>query len=133
MDWVRRATNLWKSDAPMDNAVFENASEFEYIPIAAETDVPPGRRLFVEIDGQPIVVFNIAGEYFAVDDRCTHDDGPLGEGEVEGLEVICPRHGARFDLRSGKALTLPAVVDIRSYPVRVVAGQIEIGLPPAES
>ncbi len=56
-----------------------------------------------------IVVFNIAGQFFAIGDVCTHDDGPLGDGELEGYEIVCPRHGAHFDVRTGKAIRLPAV------------------------
>ena len=101
----------------------------EYIPIGPLTDLPNGERLFVEIDGQPIVVFNIAGQLFAIGDVCSHDDGPVGDGEIDGYEVACPRHGARFDIRTGKALALPAVVDIPAYPVRIKDGMIEVGIP----
>jgi 3-phenylpropionate/trans-cinnamate dioxygenase ferredoxin subunit len=101
----------------------------EFIEVASEDDVQNGDRLFLEIDEQLLVVFKIAGEYFAIADLCSHDDGPLGDGELESMEIICPRHGARFDLRSGKALSLPAVVDIPAYPVRVKDGKVEIGLP----
>jgi 3-phenylpropionate/trans-cinnamate dioxygenase ferredoxin component len=113
----------------MFNYLKLDSEEVEFIPIAGVGDLPPGERLFVEIDGHPIVVFNLAGGLFAIADVCSHDDGPVGDGVVEGDEVICPRHGARFDIRSGKALGLPAVVDIPAYPVRVVEGQIELGLP----
>lgn len=106
-----------------------NTSSFEYIAIAGIDDLNDGERLFVEIDDQELVVFNIAGEYFAIGDVCTHDNGPLGEGDIEGFDVVCPRHGARFDIRTGKANTLPAVVDIPAYPVRIVGDQIEIGIP----
>ena len=113
----------------MYNYLELDPAKVEYIPIGEAKDLPNGERLFVEIDGAPIVVFNIAGQYFAIADLCSHDDGPLGDGELEGMEIICPRHGARFDLQSGRALSLPAVVDIPCYPVRVMDGQIEIGLP----
>lgn len=85
--------------------------------------------MFLEIDGKPIVILNINDEYFAIGDVCSHDEGPVGEGNVEGYEIICPRHGARFDIRTGKVLALPAFVDIPAYPIRVVGGQIEIGIP----
>jgi 3-phenylpropionate/trans-cinnamate dioxygenase ferredoxin subunit len=106
-----------------------NPEKCEYISVAPVEDIPNGERLFVEIDGQPIVVFNIGGQYFAIADVCSHDDGPVGEGELEGYEIRCPRHGASFDVRSGQVLSLPAVVDIPAYPVRVVDGQVEVGLP----
>lgn len=101
----------------------------EFIEVADVADLPNGERIFIEIDEYSIVLLNIGGQYFAIADICSHDDGPLGDGEVEGLEIICPRHGARFDVSSGKALSLPAVVDIPAYPIRVVNGSIHIGIP----
>jgi 3-phenylpropionate/trans-cinnamate dioxygenase ferredoxin subunit len=103
----------------------ESQAEFYEIGPA---DLPNGERLFVEIDGKPIVVFNIAGQYFAIGDVCTHDEGPLGDGLLDGFSVVCPRHGAEFDVRSGKALTMPAVIDIPAYPVRITDGNIFIGI-----
>ncbi|HZD58048.1 MAG TPA: non-heme iron oxygenase ferredoxin subunit [Anaerolineales bacterium] len=106
-----------------------NPEKCEFVVIGSADELEPGERLFVEIDEEPIVIFNIAGQYYAVGDVCSHDDGPVGDGDLEGFEVICPRHGARFDIRTGKVLSLPAIVDIPAYPVRVVDGQLEIGLP----
>ncbi len=103
--------------------------EYDYYAVSEADSLPEGDRLFLEVDNAPIVIFHIQGEYFAIADRCTHDDGPLGEGEVSDHQVACPRHGARFDLRSGKALTLPAVTSTPTYPVRVRKGMIEIGIP----
>ncbi|MEW6566720.1 MAG: non-heme iron oxygenase ferredoxin subunit [Chloroflexota bacterium] len=101
----------------------------EYITVATVDELPNGERKFLDVGGEPIIVFNIAGRYFAIRDVCSHDDGPVGEGQVEGSEIECPRHGARFDLETGKALALPAVVDIPAYPVRVVGDEIQVGLP----
>ena len=101
----------------------------DFVTVAESGELTEGERLFVEIDDLPIVVFRIAGMLFAIADTCSHDDGPLGDGDLEGYEIICPRHGARFDVRTGKALSLPAVVDIPAYPVREVDGQIEVGIP----
>lgn len=101
----------------------------EFVTIAPVDDVPNGQRLFLEIDNVQIVILNIAGEFSAIEDVCSHDDGPLGDGELDGKEIVCPRHGARFDVRTGKALSLPAIVDIRAYPIRIVNGEIELGLP----
>jgi 3-phenylpropionate/trans-cinnamate dioxygenase ferredoxin subunit len=100
----------------------------EFVEVAPLAELPVGERLFLELDGQPIVLLNVGGKIFALDDLCTHDDGPIGEGEVDGDQIICPRHGARFNLRDGKAVGLPAVVDIRWYPVRITDGMIEIGI-----
>lgn len=107
-------------------------SQLEFVTVGEAADVPNGERLFVEIDDLNIVVFNIAGRHFAIADLCTHDNGPLGEGEFDAAapyEVDCPRHGAKFDVRSGKAVKLPAIVDIPAYPVRVKDGSLEVGIP----
>lgn len=107
-------------------------SELNYVQIMAKADISNGERVFVEVDGLEIVVFNIADEIFAIGDICTHDDGPLGDGETNGYEIACPRHGARFDIKSGKALTLPAIEDIPAYPVQIRDDFIKIGLPKGE-
>ena len=111
------------------NYTLLDPSECEFYEIAAADDLPNGERLFVEIDEAYLVVFNIAGDIYAIEDVCSHDDGPLGDGDLEGHEVICPRHGARFDVRTGKALTPPAVEDISAYPVQILDGKIQVGLP----
>ena len=104
-------------------------SDYEFFEIAQLSDIPNGKRIFVEVDGDPIVVFNIGGEFFATDDLCTHDDGPLGEGKLNDYKIMCPRHGAEFDVRTGEVVTLPANENIEVYPVRIVGEMIEIGLP----
>jgi 3-phenylpropionate/trans-cinnamate dioxygenase ferredoxin subunit len=97
--------------------------------IAAETrDVPPGSVKAVEIDGRRIAVCNVDGEYYAVDDVCTHDGGPLGSGRLCDSQIECPRHGARFDVRSGRAVVLPAVLPIRTYAVEVAGGDVRVSL-----
>ena len=93
-----------------------------FISVCPEEELPPGVRLFMEIDNNSIVLFNLAGDYYAIADVCTHDDGPLGEGEIEDHQIICPRHGARFDIPTGEVLALPAIQDVPVYPVRVVDG-----------
>jgi 3-phenylpropionate/trans-cinnamate dioxygenase ferredoxin subunit len=101
----------------------------QFYEIAGVEDLPNGERLFLEVGEASIVVFNIAGSYYAIGDVCSHDDGPVGDGDLDGYQVVCPRHGARFDVRTGQALSLPAVIDIPAYPVRVVDGRLEIGIP----
>jgi 3-phenylpropionate/trans-cinnamate dioxygenase ferredoxin subunit len=93
--------------------------EVEVCPIA---ELPPGTvRVLPDAGSEGVGVYNCGGELFALEDRCTHDDGKLCEGEWDPsvCEVICPRHGARFDLRSGRALTLPAYIPVDTYPVHV--------------
>jgi 3-phenylpropionate/trans-cinnamate dioxygenase ferredoxin subunit len=102
----------------------------EFIAIGPAAEVGGGQRKLVEIDGLSIAVFNIAGSYYAIADVCSHDDGPVAEGDLYDTEIECPRHGARFDVRTGKVLSFPAIVDIPSYPVKVENGEILVGLPP---
>jgi len=99
-----------------------------YVTVARTAEIPPGAREVFEVDGLYIAVFNVGGRYYAVEDRCTHDDGPLAEGDLDGYEIICPRHGARFDLRDGRALSMPAVLPVPWFPVRVEGDEIQIGL-----
>jgi len=101
-------------------------SEPRFIEVAELAEIPVNERIFLEIDEMQIVLINLAGELFAVGDVCTHDDGPAGDGELDGYELICPRHGARFDIRSGKATRAPAFTDIPYYPVKIEAGKVFI-------
>lgn len=113
----------------MFNYRMSDPATCQFYDVISQDELGNGERAFVEIDRQPIVLFNIGGEFFAIADVCSHDDGPLGEGDLEGVTITCPRHGAQFDLRNGKALTLPAVQDIAAYPVRVENGMIQVGIP----
>ena len=104
-------------------------SKIEFVEIAPAAELPNGERLFVDLGDKPIVIFNIAGQFFAIGDVCTHDDGTLGDGMLEGHNIVCPRHGAEFDVRTGQAVQMPAVVDIPAYPVQVRDGKIFVGIP----
>jgi 3-phenylpropionate/trans-cinnamate dioxygenase ferredoxin subunit len=100
----------------------------EFIRVACVSDVPdPGREL-VEIDDQLVVLLHVGGEFFAIDDVCTHDGGPLGEGKLEDHTIACPRHGAKFDIRTGKALTMPATQPTKAHEVRVEGGEVFVKL-----
>ena len=96
----------------------------KFMKVASTTDIPPGAKKIVEVEGILIVVANIDGQFYAVEDVCTHDGGPLGEGKLDGCQLICPRHGARFDVRTGAALTMPAVEAAPTYEVRVQDGDV---------
>ena len=113
----------------MFNYTTFDESKAEFFDIAPVSELPNGERLFVDLGDRPIVIFNIAGELFAIGDVCTHDDGPLGDGMLEEFNIVCPRHGAEFDVRTGKVMQMPAVVDIPAYPVKVVDGMIRVGVP----
>ncbi|HJO33520.1 MAG TPA: non-heme iron oxygenase ferredoxin subunit [Anaerolineales bacterium] len=96
--------------------------------LATTGELAPGERKPFELDGRRIVLFNIAGEYYCIADVCSHDGGPVAEGECDGFEIECPRHGARFDVRDGKVLSFPAIRDIPAYPVSVVDQKVRIDI-----
>jgi 3-phenylpropionate/trans-cinnamate dioxygenase ferredoxin subunit len=98
-----------------------------WIDVAPADDVPRGEHRVYEVDGRFVAVYNVQDQLYAIEDLCTHDGNPLAEGPVEGLEVICPRHGARFCLRTGAALSPPAYEPVATFPVGVADGRIRIG------
>lgn len=99
-----------------------------WVELAKEDDVEPGRVAVFEIGDERVALCNVAGVFYAIDDVCSHDGGPLDQGELIGDQIECPRHGARFDVKTGRALTLPAVRPIASYPVRAADGVVEVEL-----
>jgi 3-phenylpropionate/trans-cinnamate dioxygenase ferredoxin subunit len=98
---------------------------FDICPVE---DLPPGEKRLVELDDLEIGVFNCNGTLYAIEDRCSHDDGELVEGELDADEcsIECPRHGSRFDLKTGNPLNLPAYVPIDTFPVQVEGGVIRV-------
>ena len=110
------------NDTPYDE------SQYDFYEIAPVDELPNGERLFVELGDTPIAIFNIADNFYAIRDQCSHENLEIGDGDVDGYALICPHHGARFDLRTGEALTLPAVESVPVYPVRVRDGMIELGI-----
>lgn len=95
-----------------------------FVKVARADEIGPGEKKIVEVDGIEIVVLNVNGQLYAIEDVCTHDGGPLGEGKLDGCQLICPRHGARFDVRTGAALTMPAVEAAPTYEVRIENGDV---------
>jgi 3-phenylpropionate/trans-cinnamate dioxygenase ferredoxin subunit len=104
----------------------------QWVRIARRGEVEPGERKLILVRDRRIALFNAGGEFYAIDDVCTHDGGPLAEGDLEGYQIICPRHGARFDIRSGEVLSFPAVVPIPAYRVLVEGEEILIDLDSEE-
>ncbi|HPR64912.1 MAG TPA: non-heme iron oxygenase ferredoxin subunit [Thermoanaerobaculia bacterium] len=94
--------------------------------VCSITDVPPGSKHRFQVDGEPVLIANIEGTFYAVSDTCSHADASLADGIMEGTEVECPYHGARFDIRTGNALSLPAVSPIESFTVSVEGDEIYI-------
>jgi len=97
--------------------------------VAPVVDFPPGDRRVLDLDGAAIAVFNLDGAYYAIEDLCSHDGGELASGEIEGHDIVCPRHGARFDLRTGAVAAPPALEAIASLPTRIEAGWVEVRDP----
>jgi 3-phenylpropionate/trans-cinnamate dioxygenase ferredoxin subunit len=98
----------------------------EYVKAASTNQLTPGQARLVNIKGKEIALFNIEGTFFALENACTHEEGPLAEGDIEGHEVTCPWHGARFDVRTGQVLCAPAFEDVARYNVRVIGSDIEV-------
>lgn len=102
----------------------------EFIRAAATDEVPSGGGKLVEIEGVRVAIFLLDGEYYAIEDVCTHDGGPLVEGEiVNGCQVQCPRHGARFDIRTGAALSFPAFTPTNVYEVKIEGDELWVESP----
>ena len=97
----------------------------EFIKVAQTTDLGPGEKLLVEYDGEDVGLFNIDGEFYAISDVCTHDDGPLVEGKLDGDCITCPRHGARFNVKTG-VQTMPAFSPVPLYQVTIEGDDILI-------
>ncbi len=98
-----------------------------FVTVARVGEIAPGGVKVVRIDEQEVAVFNLGGEYYAMDDLCTHDGGPLAEGTIDGDVIECPRHGARFDIRTGAVLAMPATAPVPIYAVRVEGDEIKVG------
>ena len=99
-----------------------------FVTVATVDELPPGSRAVVEIEDRYIALFNVEGRYYAIEDRCTHDDGPLAEGELYGTVIECPRHGATFDITTGAVLSMPAVKPVPRYETRVENGEVQIAV-----
>ena len=98
----------------------------DWVDVAKLEELPPGERCIVDVDDVQIAVFNLDGEYYAIEDVCTHDDGILTGGDVEGDVIVCPRHGARFSIRTGQVLGPPAYEAVDTLPVRVENGVVQV-------
>ena len=98
----------------------------QWVDVAPAAELSPGSWRTVDVDGTQIAVFNVNGQYHAIEDVCTHDGGILTGGSVEGAQIVCPRHGARFSIISGDALSPPAYEPVPTFPVRVEQGVVQV-------
>jgi 3-phenylpropionate/trans-cinnamate dioxygenase ferredoxin component len=98
----------------------------DWFEVARLEDIPAGEVRTFEADNTEVAIFNLNGELFALEDICTHDGGYLASGEIEGDRIICPRHGAHFDIRTGEALCAPAYEPVPAFDVRVADGRVAV-------
>src|SRR5688500_14714503 len=99
-----------------------------FVRVAKTSDLSDSGRTLLEVDDRIVALFKVGGEYFCIDDVCTHDGGPLSDGKLENHAIACPRHGAKFDIRTGKALTMPATVDTAAHEVKVEGDNVLVRL-----
>jgi 3-phenylpropionate/trans-cinnamate dioxygenase ferredoxin subunit len=98
----------------------------DWVDVAKLGELPPGQRRIVDVDDVQIAVFNLGGEYYAIEDVCTHDYAPLADAKLDGDEIICPRHGARFCIRTGAVMAPPAYEPVPTFPVRIHEGRVQV-------
>ena len=100
----------------------------DFFPVCKVADLPdPGKAVF-EVGDRLVALFHVSGTFCALDDLCTHDGGPLAEGRLEGHAIVCPRHGAKFDIRTGEALSMPATHATVAHQVQVRDGTVYVKL-----
>lgn len=98
----------------------------EFVAVAKMSEIEEGQVKVVHVDDAPVGIAKVEGEFFAFADVCTHDDGPVAEGDLDEYTIECPRHGAKFDIRTGRVLQLPAVVPIPVYAVKIDGDVIQV-------
>ena len=104
----------------------------EFIKVATTGEIAPGTALRVEVGDEPVAIFNLDGEFYAIGDICSHAEASLSEGDIYGDIVECPLHGAEFDIKTGRQRTLPAVTPVPTFPVRVEGDDVLLGVGPQE-
>jgi 3-phenylpropionate/trans-cinnamate dioxygenase ferredoxin subunit len=100
----------------------------EWIDAIAESALAEGEHIVVDVDGVDVALFNLSGQFYAIEDVCSHDGTEIASGELDGDEIVCPRHGARFCVKTGAVKCAPAYEDIASYPVKVADGRVWVAV-----
>jgi len=113
----------------MSNYTTHEPAQCDFVKVAESSEVGENERLKLEIGEHAIIVLRVAGKVYAIANQCSHDGNSLDDGDLDGYEIECSRHGGVFDIRTGEVLALPAVRGIPAYPVRETNGQIEVGIP----
>lgn len=101
-------------------------TSFGFVRVCKVSTLPDPGKTVVEVCDRPVALFHVAGRFWATDDMCSHDGGPLAEGRLEDFTIVCPRHGARFDIRTGRVLSMPATRDITAHEVKVEGDDVLI-------
>ena len=99
-----------------------------FVIVAKTADLRPGEMMYVEVEDEPVCLINLAGEYHALNDTCTHQEASLSDGEIQGDEIECPLHGGAFAIRTGAPVSFPVVTPIEVYRVRVVGDEVQVAL-----
>jgi 3-phenylpropionate/trans-cinnamate dioxygenase ferredoxin subunit len=97
-----------------------------YVTVAKVGEIPEGGVKITRVEDELLAIFHVEGQYYAINDVCTHDGGPLAEGPLDGHVIECPRHGARFDIRTGAVLCMPATAPVPTHETRVVGDEIQV-------
>jgi len=100
----------------------------EWMDVIAESVLAEGEHMVVDVDGVDVALFNLSGQFYAIEDVCSHDGTEIASGELDGDEIVCPRHGARFCVKTGAVKCAPAYEDIASYLVKVADGRVWIAV-----
>ena len=120
------------SDSPRFGEQDWQATMAEFQAVCKTSEISdPGKEIF-EVEDQLVVVFHVEGKFYCIDDVCTHDGGPLSDGNLDGCQIACPRHGARFDITNGAALTMPATEGTRAHEVKIEGEQVLVKLAPED-
>jgi 3-phenylpropionate/trans-cinnamate dioxygenase ferredoxin subunit len=99
-----------------------------FVKVATRDELPDRGKKVLDIDGRSVALFHVDGNYYAIDDVCTHDGGPLAEGDLIDCEIQCPRHGARFDLKTGRPLCMPAIEPVAVHLVEIRGDDIYVAI-----
>lgn len=104
-----------------------------FVPAGKATDVVEGHAKIVTLNGVEVALCRVEGKVYGVENKCSHDDGPLGEGELEGYAIVCPRHGAKFDVRTGEVIRMPAAFPCRVFAVKTQGDDVLVDVGAAET
>ncbi len=103
-------------------------ADLHYFSVATRADIEPGEVFVADVEGQRLAICNVDGEFFAIEDSCSHDGSSFDQTDLEGSEIFCPRHGAVFDVKTGAVLGAPATAPVDTFPVRLEGDTIQVGI-----